>query len=153
MKLFGHPLHPLLIHFPTALLPMDLVLSILFYTTGKTTYYEAGFYCLVGGVGIGMLAILSGLIELIFVVKTNKKATGLALYHGLINTVVLLVFAVLTYKTWKVFPVPYSTGTGIIIVKAFLILLLFVGNYLGGRLIYNYYVGLQNLKPDGKIPG
>jgi len=38
MKFAGHPIHTMIIHFPTALLPMDLVLSLLgFY------YHQASF--------------------------------------------------------------------------------------------------------------
>src|SRR5829696_6824121 len=104
MKLFGHPVHPLFIHFPTALLPMDLVLSVLYTVTGNHSFYLAGFYCLAGGVLVGLPAIITGLIEIISMPKGNKKATTLALYHGFMNGTILLVFAIIGYKAWQIFP-------------------------------------------------
>lgn len=144
MKLFGHPVHPLLIHFPTALLPMDLALSLLYNITGNSSFYQAGFYCLVGGVLMGLLAILTGLLELIIIPKRNKKAIELALYHGFLNGVVLIIFAIITYKAWQIFPSPYFSGKTGIIVKAILIIILFVGNYMGGRLIYKHHIGIED---------
>lgn len=145
MKLFDHPVHPLLIHFPTALLPMDLALSILYYTSGNISFYQAGFYSLVGGVVIGLLAALTGLLELFIIPKTDKKAITLALYHGFLNGAIIAIFAVITYKAWQIFPSPYFADEKGIIIKAILVISLFVGNYMGGRLIYKYHIGIKKL--------
>src|ERR687884_332915 len=103
MKIFRHPLHVMLIHFPTALLPMDLVLSFLFYRTGNTSFGEAAFYCLAGGVGIGLLAIVTGFIDLALI-RNNNKAINAAFVHGGINATALLVFGVFAYKSWNLYP-------------------------------------------------
>ena len=44
MKLLGHPVHPLLIHFPTALLPMDLALSGIAFYKNEVAFSMAGLY-------------------------------------------------------------------------------------------------------------
>ncbi len=146
MKLLGHPVHPLFIHFPTALLPMDLVLSVLYHATGNQSFYHAGFYCLAGGVLAGLPAILSGLIELITMPKGNKHAITLALYHGCMNGTILLLFAIICYKAWKIFPEIYLASTNGIFVKAFLVIALFAGNYMGGKLIYKHHIGINPKK-------
>ena len=145
MKILGHPIHPLLIHFPTALLPMDFVLSILHYYTGNGSFALAGYYCLIGGVLMGFAAIVTGLIELIYIPKTNKQALGTSLIHGFINGFVLLVFAVIAYKAWQEYPQPGLSTTAGLLIKGILIITLFIGNYLGGRLIYKHHIGI-NLK-------
>jgi uncharacterized membrane protein len=143
MKLFGHPLHPLLIHFPTALLPMHYILCILYFVWHDASFASASFYCLIGGVTTGILAILAGLIDLLNIPASNKPAMTTALYHGFINGIILVVFTVMAYKDWQHLPEYQDPSVATIVIKGILILLLFAGNYLGGKLIYNYYIGIN----------
>lgn len=143
MKLLGHPIHPLLIHFPTALLPMDLALSVLYYSSGNASYYQAGAYCLWAGASLGVLAVVTGLIELRAIPRSAKRSIALAWYHGFVNGSIILAFCLVAYKTWQAFPSPYLTGLIGIIVKGALICALFVGNYMGGRLIYKHHIGIS----------
>lgn len=147
MKIFGHPLHPLLIHFPTALLPMDLALSFLYHSSHNASFYQAGAYCLWAGTAIGLLAIVTGLTDLLSIRRTQKKAISLGLYHGAFNGFILLLYAVIAYKSWLAFPTPLLAGTAGLVTKSILVATLFIGNYLGGRLIYTHHVGL-NLKTE-----
>jgi uncharacterized membrane protein len=145
MKLFGHPVHPVFVHFPTALLPMDLAMGILYHTTGNESFYAAGFYCLAGGVLTGAAAILTGLIELVVIPQNEKTAISLALYHGVLNGLIVGIFAAVCWKAYLVFPQPYFSGLNAILIKSALILALFVGNYLGGRLIYRHHIGIKTI--------
>lgn len=152
MKLFGHPVHPLFIHFPTALFPADLVLSYLYYSTGNHSFYLAGVYCLMGGASTGILALLSGLLDLFSIPKDDKKAIVLALYHGFLNGSLVLIFAVIAFKEWQALPTPVFAGVIGLLTKTLLVLLLFIGNYLGGRLIYEYFIGINiKIETNGKL--
>jgi uncharacterized membrane protein len=146
MKVFGHPLHPLFIHFPTALLPMDLVLSALSYSSGDPSFALAGFYCLAGGVLSGLAAITTGLLALTDIPKTNKQALANGLVHGFLNGFLILVFGVMAYKEWQLYPQPPVATITLLLVKGILVIALFVGNYLGGKLIYQHFIGI-NIKP------
>lgn len=145
MKLFGHPVHPLMIHFPTALLPMDLVMTILFYKTGNPSFYEAGFYSLVGAAVIGIVAMLTGLVDLLNIPRSDKNAIAAGLYHSFLNGSIILVFAVIAFKAWQEFPSPYAAGLGGIVLKGILVALLFFGNYIGGNLIYRHHIGITKM--------
>lgn len=152
MKLFGHPVHPLLIHFPTALLPMDLGLSILHVTTANSSFYQAGVYCLLAGSALGLVAMLTGLVDILVIPRSNKSALALALYHGFMNGLLIMIFAILAYKAWQVFPLPVLGDVKGVLIKGFLVIALFVGNYLGGRLIYNHHIGINFKKNnDGNL--
>jgi uncharacterized membrane protein len=144
MKLFGHPVHPLFIHFPTALLPMDAALTCLYSATGNSTYYAAGAYCLWAGAALGLLAMVAGLIDSLRIRRSDKPALLLALYHGFLNGTLLLVFAVIAYRSAQLFPAPVLAGPKGVLIKCILVLALFLGNYLGGKLIYTYCVGIDN---------
>ncbi|HEY0749569.1 MAG TPA: DUF2231 domain-containing protein [Chitinophagaceae bacterium] len=143
MRLFGHPIHPILIHFPTALLPMELLFSFLHRIYNYEAYWIAAFYCLVVGVFAGLAAILTGLVDLTSISKDNKPAIATALYHGFLNGGIILIYGIVLYKAWQLFPDPDIPGPGALIFRAALIILLFGGNYLGGALIYKYHVGIN----------
>jgi uncharacterized membrane protein len=147
MKIFGHPVHPLLVHFPTALLPMDFALSLIYTFNTETSFALAGFYCLVGGTVMGFVAVLTGLTDLLSIPKNNKAAWATGLYHGFLNGTVIIVFAVFTYKTWQAYP-QINISTASLVVKAILIVTLFTGNYFGGRLIYQYHIGLNTKQKE-----
>ena len=141
MKIFGHPIHSMLIHFPTALLPMDLLLSFLAYKNGTTNFVHAAFYCLAVGVLSGYLAMLTGLIDLIRIPKTNKPALGNGLMHGFVNFTVICVYSILAYKQYKTYPSIEELSTATLILKGILVAVLLIGNYLGGTLVYKYLIG------------
>jgi uncharacterized membrane protein len=141
MKILRHPLHVMLIHFPTALLPMDLVLSYLFYRTGNESFGSAAFYCLIGGVALGLLAGITGLIDLLLI--KDKIAMGAALIHGGINLTAILIFSVFAYKSWNLYPQIQLPTIAILAVKSVTVIFMFVGNFLGGKLIFKHHIGIE----------
>ena len=141
MKIFNHPVHPIMIHFPTALLPMDLVLSYLYYRTGNESFGSAAFYCLIAGVGLGLLSGITGLIDLVMI--KEKTAMGAALIHGGINLTAILVFSVFAYRSWNLYPQIQMPAVTVLIVKMVTVIFLFVGNYLGGRLILKHHIAIE----------
>jgi uncharacterized membrane protein len=143
MKVFGHPVHMMLIHFPAALLPMDFLLSFFAYYTGDSSLLAGAFYCLVTSVAIGALAIVTGIIDALRIEKDGKQAIATALIHGFINTIVLVFFGIFAYKAWQQYPEITLPAVSTIIIKAVLVVLLFAGNYFGGKLILEYFIGVK----------
>ena len=92
MKIFGHPIHLMMIHFPAALLPFDLICSFLAFYTGDETFKFASFYAMAGGVIIGCVAITFGALDLLNVFKEKPDAVKIAVVHGSINTCVIMVY-------------------------------------------------------------
>ena len=143
MKVFGHPLHVMLIHFPVGLLPMEWVLSLLAYWYADASFATAAFYCLLGGVAAGYIAMLSGLFDLIAIPKENKPAINAALLHGLVNGAVILAYTVIAYKAWQGYPQVSTPSLLLLVLKALLVGCLLFGNFLGGNLIYKHHVGIN----------
>ncbi len=54
----------MLIHFPSALLPMDFVCYGLLYYTHQTSFAYASFYALFGAVVLGWAAALFGILDI-----------------------------------------------------------------------------------------
>jgi uncharacterized membrane protein len=135
MKIFGHPVHIMLIHFPSALFPMDLVCSFIAYYFGIVSFVNASFYAMFGGVVLGGFAIITGTFDLLHVMKEKPSAMKKVLVHGGINTIVILGYAVLTAIAFKKYPDLAPDSIIMIIVKSALVIFMIVGNFFGGSLI------------------
>lgn len=144
MKILGHPLHIMVIHFPSALLPMDFVCSLLGHYTGHASFIDASFFALAGAVIFGGLAIITGAFDVIGMAERKPGAVKKALIHGGINGSVIIGYSVITFRAWKQFPDLAEDNSLMLIIKACLLSFMFVGNYLGGSLILKHKVGLEN---------
>src|SRR5690348_11104436 len=101
MKLDYHPPHLILVHFPAALLPMDLVCAALGWYTHNSSFTAAAFYALVGGVGMGWLAAILGFVDLMRIPPEQTAVQRTALLHAGLNTLVLLGYSVLLVLQWR----------------------------------------------------
>lgn len=136
----GHPLHPMMIHFPVAAL-IGLVGADAAYVHGGDAFWaRAGVWLAgVGAIG-GWGASMAGLVDLLTVKRVRRMITAWA--HALI-AVMMLSLATLNWylrlgddpgvlvKPW---------GLGISVLTA-----AFIGlaAYLGGRLVYEHAVGVD----------
>jgi uncharacterized membrane protein len=122
------------------------------YYKQDPSFSLAGLYCLSGGVLFGFAAIITGIAELIQIPGSNKPAMATGIIHGSVNCIIILVFGIIAYKTWLGYPLGTAQTLNWIILKAILVLALFVGNYLGGKLIYKYHIGINlNSTENGNI--
>ena len=144
MKLFGHPIHLMLVHFPVALFPFEFVCAFLALYMGDKVFVNTSFYAMMGGVILGWLAITFGALDLISIFKDKPNAVKTALSHSIINTCVIIVYTVLAYSQYKNYPSLKMDSVTILIVKAGIINLMFLGNYFGGSLILKYKVAVEN---------
>lgn len=135
MKLFGHPIHIMLIHFPSALFPMDFVCSLIAFCTGIKPFSDAAFYALMGGSVLGWLAIIAGTFDLLIVMENKPSSIKVALIHGFVNTIVVIAFSLFAFIAFQKYPNLSAPNLLSIIVKGILILFMVIGNFLGGNLI------------------
>jgi uncharacterized membrane protein len=140
MKLDYHPPHLILIHFPSALFPMDLLYAGLGFYLQEPAFNFAAFYALAGGVAIGWLAVVFGLIDLVRIPKEKPVAQRTGLIHGSVNTLVLSGYTVLFFMQWQAPEITYAT-VPLLLVKALLVVLLIGGNYLGAQMVLKYKIG------------
>lgn len=144
MKIFGHPVHIMLIHFPSALFPMDFIYSALGYYTGNASFTDAAFFAVFGGVILGGLAIITGAFDLLGIIENKPLVVKKALIHGGINTTVIIGYSVLAFRAYKEYPDLIQDNVSIFILKGCLVTFMIAGNYLGGSLILKDRVGLEN---------
>lgn len=133
----------ILVHFPSALFPMDLVCSLLWLLTGNLHFVHASFYAMAGGVLLGTLAIIAGAFDLIGVAKEQPNATGRVLIHGGVNAAVVIGYSLPAFIAFRQYPDLAPDSTGLIVLKGCLIAAMIAGNYLGGNLILKDKIGVK----------
>ncbi|MCI5067329.1 DUF2231 domain-containing protein [Acidovorax sp.] len=136
----GHPLHPMMIHFPVAALIALVGSDAAFVHSGDPFWARAGVWLAgVGALG-GWGASLAGLVDLLTVGRVRRLITAWG--HALI-AVMMLSLATFNW-TLRLGPEPgalvWPWGMGISVVTA-----AFIGlaAYLGGRLVYEHAVGVD----------
>lgn len=143
MKIFGHPVHVMLVHFPSALFPMDLVCSIIAYAYDINSFAYASFYAMVGGVVLGGMAILAGGIDLLGVAKDKPRLVVKVLIHGSINTTVVIGYSVIAFLAYKSYPQLLPDSLLMMAGKGALVTFMIVGNYFGGNLVLKEKIGVD----------
>lgn len=135
----GHPLHPMMIHFPVAALLGLLASDLAYLWSGDPFWSRASLWLAgVGSLG-GWLASLAGLVDLLIVERIRQKIT--AWCHAII-AVMMLSLATLNWllryqgleqsmQLWSLYLSLLTAG------------LIALAAYLGGRLVYEQAVGVD----------
>lgn len=91
-KLFGHPIHQMLIVFPLGLLGMAVVFDVLAILLGNGYWSEIAYWMIAAGVVTGLLAAPFGAIDW-WAIPAGTRAKRIGALHGIGNVVVVLLFA------------------------------------------------------------
>ena len=62
-KLFGHPIHPMLIVFPLGLLATSVIFDLITLATSDSMWTSMAFYMIGAGIISGLIAAVFGLID------------------------------------------------------------------------------------------
>lgn len=133
----------MLVHFPAALFPFELVCSMLAYYTSDKMFVFSSFYSMTGGVLLGWAAVMFGILDLIGVLKEKSAAIKIGFIHGIINTCVIIFYTVLAYSRYNSYPALEADNESVLIIKASVISAMFFGNYLGGSLILKHGIAVD----------
>lgn len=133
----------MLVHFPTALFPFELICALVAFFTLDKSFAAASFFAMTGGVVLGFMAVVFGGMDLFQAAKENPKAINTVVWHGSINTCVIITYAVLAYLQFRNYPDLKIDGVAILGVKSGIVSLMFAANYLGGKLILKYGIAVE----------
>jgi uncharacterized membrane protein len=92
-KLFGHPIHPMLIVFPLGLLVTAVIFDVVRLATGDAAFATVAFWCIAAGIIGGLLAAVFGLVDWLNI-PAGTRAKTIGMWHGVGNVVVVALFAV-----------------------------------------------------------
>ena len=142
-RLFGHPLHPILVHFPAALFPTSLLFDLLSLIAGEPTFVKVAFYTMVVGEVAAGAAAIAGAIDYFTKLVPGTAAFRVGTLHALLNVGVLLLYGFnLGLRLGPALEVSRTPVRPLLLSVAG-VAALTASNYLGGRLVYHYGVGVR----------
>ena len=140
VKLFGHPIHPMLIVFPAGLFTAAVIFDILYLIFHNLVLPTVSFSMIAVGVVGGLLAAIFGFVDW-SALPNNSRAKNIGLWHGLGNFVIVVLFAV----SWLI-----RRGNADFVPSGFALILSFAGIllalitlWIGGELVYHLGVAVD----------
>ena len=143
-KILGHSVHPIMIVFPLGLLATAVIFDVIYLLWGNETFALVSYWMMAAGIIGGLLAAPFGWIDWA-AIPSGVRAITVGLTHGLVNTVVLLLFAVSWYFRSDL-PTRPENAASVLSILGFLLALL--GGWLGGELVERLGIGVH----DGAHP-
>lgn len=139
MSIGGHPVHPMLIHFPLAFLLGLVLTDVAYIYTGDPFWARAGLWLAGAGALGGWVAGLVGLLDLLTVHRIRLLITASA--HG-VFAVMMLSVASLNWllRVGEPATAVFPWGLYLSLLTAVLITLTSI---MGGYLVYEYGVGVN----------
>ena len=139
MKVAGHPVHPMLIVFPLGLLATAVIFDIITLSTSDGKWSTMAWYMIAAGIIGGLLAAVFGLIDWLGI-PSNTRAKAIGLWHGCLNVVVVLLFAI----SWLVRRPDPASPTGLALTMSFAaVILAVVAGWFGGELVDRLGIGVD----------
>ncbi len=138
-RLFGHPIHQMLIVFPLGLLATAAIFDVIHLVTNNPRWTEIAYWLIAAGIIGGLTAAVFGLIDWLGI-PANTRAKRIGLLHGGGNVVVVVLFA----GSWLLRRDNPTAPETLALILSFLGvgLALFTG-WLGGELVSRLGVGVD----------
>ena len=139
-KLFGHPIHQMLIVFPLGVLAMSLVFDLIARFADAPKLHEAAYAMIAAGIVSGLLAAVFGLIDFL-AIPNGTRAKRIGAMHGIGNVIVVALFAA---SWWLRRDDPLRPETIAIALSVAAAALAGVTGWLGGELVDRLGVGVDD---------
>lgn len=135
-----HPIHPMLVPLPIGFLSGALISDIVFANTLNLFWAQASYWLILGGLISGLVASVTGLIDILGVRRARKMK--MAWLHGVGNLLALALAAINFYLrkddiSRDVIP------TGLMLSIATSAIMLVTG-WLGGEMSYRHGIGVSS---------
>jgi len=138
-----HPIHPIVVHFPIALLCASVAFDALSSRWPDGGLRETSLYTLLAGVMGAALAVVTGGMEEELAERAGAPESVLELHESLGSVTLVVFVALLGLRLamqwgWLKGSRRFTLGLG-----AIGILILTLTGYWGGELVYTYGIGIQ----------
>lgn len=144
-KWLGHPLHPALVHVPTALWPAAMGFDLLSVAgIGGNDMVRTSFYAILVGL-LAVLAVVPTGVADWSEIKREKPAWKIGLYHMILNLIVAILWAINLGLRVDTLGVDTRVSTAQLMLSIIATLLLLVSGYLGGLMVYDYGISVARI--------
>jgi uncharacterized membrane protein/nitrite reductase/ring-hydroxylating ferredoxin subunit len=135
----GHPIHPMLIPFPFALLTGAFFFDLGAWWLGNMDIAFVGRYLTVAGIAMGFVAAVPGAIDYFGAVPPQSSGKARATKHALANVSALVLFGI-SYFLREDGEASLSTLGA----ELLGFVLLSIGGYMGGTLVFRNQIGVDH---------
>jgi uncharacterized membrane protein len=144
-RVFGHPIHQILIVFPLGLLATGVIFDVIHLVAGNGYWSEIAYWMIAAGIVGGLAAAPFGLIDWTKI-PSGTRAKRIGLLHGVGNVVVVLLFA----ASWLLRRSDPRAPEALALVLSFAGAgLALVTGWLGGELVDRLAIGVdEGAHPD-----
>ena len=137
-RIFGHPIHPMLIPFPIAFFIGAFVTDIIYVQTAYLMWQYFSIWLITAGLIMGALAAIAGFVD--YFANRRIRALRPATPHMLLNVLAMILSLINAFvhsrDGWRAV-VPEG-----IILSGLVVLILLVSAWLGGSMVYRHRVGV-----------
>jgi uncharacterized membrane protein len=147
VNIFGHPVHPIIVVFPVALLGIAAGSDIGYWLTRDFFWARASVWLIGLGLLSGFAAAVVGMSDFLRIPKVRKRQAG---WGHLITNVTALLLTVVNYVLRLGDPTTIIVPVGLILSIAIASLLI-LGGWFGGELTFRHKVGVVGAG-DSDVP-
>jgi len=144
MRIRGHPVHPMLVHFPVAFWTVAVLAHVVAAAGLEEGALEIAKLANGAGLVMALPAMVAGLLEL-RTIDERSEAMRVATWHLIVMTGVWLCFlvALLLSASSQTMMDPWTAQLVATASAGVGFLLMVVGGWLGGRLVYEFGIGVK----------
>ena len=147
--IFKHPIHPMLVNFPIALLTACLPADLVYWWSGDPFWAHAAFWLVAVGLGLGLVAIVAGIVDFVLIHHVRRQ---MAAWHHALAGLCVIAFAAANVSLRLGDPVGAVLPWGLVM-AALTAGAVLVAGWLGGTLTFRYSIGsygesVRNDAPD-----
>jgi uncharacterized membrane protein len=150
VKIFGHPVHPMLVAFPVAFYTATLFCYIVYYSNQNIFWFKVAVVANSAGVIMAMVAAIPGFVDWLFI-PSDSRAKKTGLFHMICNVLALVCFGITAWlqcSNWD----EENPAVGIAIVLTALgFILTLAAGFLGWTLVQRHHVGVDIEHPSQKL--
>ncbi|MGB9634688.1 MAG: DUF2231 domain-containing protein [Chloroflexaceae bacterium] len=140
-------LHPFTVHFPIALLLVSGLFTLIALRRGESAWETSAYHCLLVGWVAGVVAALSGVFDAarqLIGPEAPRALAGWVNAHAFVNLAALIVYGQALLRRRRADLLADATARrGYLRLHAIGALLLVVGGWLGGQLVYRFGLGVN----------
>lgn len=136
----GHPVHPMLVHFPVAAWTVAVAADAAGWVTGQAAWWMISFGCQALGVLVAAVAMLAGFLDYAAIPRQHP-AQDAAVSHMIAMSTAWLLFLVSLASRGLPAADPPPVWATVVAVAGFIAMAL--GGWFGGRLVYRFGVGVD----------
>ena len=141
-QVYGHPLHPMLIPYPFALLSSAVVFDA-GARAGRTSWSRTARHLTNAGLATALVAAVPGIVDYFGSVPPRTNARRTATQHALSNVSGLVCFALARFRRDPDDGHLPNSGLALTLLGTGLLSL---GGWLGGQLVYHEHIGVVDDK-------